>query len=324
MQLEELEVRLERLRALYEQYFLGLEKVEPSVARKDVDRRIWLLKREQIRNTARRFKLQTVIQRYNTFQQYWQRICREIENGTYRRHLVRAERILKGTELLTIAARRRAGRPRPSEQPAPESAPPEEAERLPNERPESVPEGRPSFEAPPEELDIDMAFFEHALLKPGQPPRPAPPRASAQGDAGAPPAAPRSTEQARPPPRRPPPRAPRTSAPQQARPPAAAAQQPSEPKAPAAVPAGAPAASAAKSLGTKPVPVLSEQRVRELHERLIDVKKKNNERGNVSLDNLARSLRETETKLRQKHGNRRIDFDVIVKNGRVVLKPIVR
>ena len=34
-QLEELEIRVERLRALYEQYFLGIEKVEPAVPRKD-------------------------------------------------------------------------------------------------------------------------------------------------------------------------------------------------------------------------------------------------------------------------------------------------
>ena len=67
--LEELENRLDRLRALYEQYFLGIEKIEPSVQRKDVDRRFWMLRREQIRNTARRFRLQTITQRYNTFQQ---------------------------------------------------------------------------------------------------------------------------------------------------------------------------------------------------------------------------------------------------------------
>ena len=51
-QLEELEIRVERLRALYEQYFLGIEKIEPAVPRKDVDRRIWVLRRTQIRNTA--------------------------------------------------------------------------------------------------------------------------------------------------------------------------------------------------------------------------------------------------------------------------------
>ena len=107
--IEELEVRLERLRALYEQYFLGIEKIEPSVARKDVDRRIWALRREQIRNTGRRFRLNNVILRYNTFQQYWTRTCRQIENGTYHRHLLRAQKTVGDTGALTIAARKRFG-----------------------------------------------------------------------------------------------------------------------------------------------------------------------------------------------------------------------
>ncbi len=88
----ELENRLERLRALYEQYFMGIERIEPQVVRKDVDRRFWLLRKEKVRNTAKRFKLQTLVQRYNTLQQYWGRICREIELGTYKRHKLRAER----------------------------------------------------------------------------------------------------------------------------------------------------------------------------------------------------------------------------------------
>jgi hypothetical protein len=107
--LEELETRVERLRALYEQYFLGIEKIPPHVAHKDVDRRLYTLRREQIRNTAKRFKLQTVIQRYNTFQQYWMRIMREIENGTYRRHVLRAERTIGVANLLTSAERKRLG-----------------------------------------------------------------------------------------------------------------------------------------------------------------------------------------------------------------------
>src|SRR5690349_12589674 len=89
---------------------MGLEKIEPAVARKDVDRRIYVLRREKIRNTGKRFKLQTIIQRYNTFQQYWQRICREIENGTYKRHLLRAERQMSPEMQLTIAAKRRFGK----------------------------------------------------------------------------------------------------------------------------------------------------------------------------------------------------------------------
>ncbi|HEX7451235.1 MAG TPA: hypothetical protein VF294_03080, partial [Polyangiaceae bacterium] len=120
--LEELENRLERLRALYEQYFMGIERIEPAIPRKDVDRRIYVLRREKIRNTAKRFKLQTIISRYNTFQQYWQRICREIEAGTYKRHVIRAERIAPG-QMLTIAARKRLGRAA-LEAALPESTPP--------------------------------------------------------------------------------------------------------------------------------------------------------------------------------------------------------
>lgn len=107
--LSELETRLERVRALYEQFFMGIEKVPPEVLRKDVDRRIYILRREQIRNTAKRFKLQTLIQRYNTFQQYWTRVCREIEEGTYRRHVERARRRMSEREALTVAAKRRGG-----------------------------------------------------------------------------------------------------------------------------------------------------------------------------------------------------------------------
>jgi hypothetical protein len=137
--LDELEVRLERLRALYEQYFLGIEKIEPTIPRKDVDRRIYVLRREKIRNTGRRFKLQTIIQRYNTFQQYWQRICREIENGTYRRHLQRAERNMGPSELLTVASRRRFGRNRDAAEAedaanAAESAPARSASGPPSQR----------------------------------------------------------------------------------------------------------------------------------------------------------------------------------------------
>src|SRR3954471_18485889 len=88
---------------------MGIERIEPAIPRKDIDRRIYVLRREKIRNTAKRFKLQTIISRYNTFQQYWQRICREIEQGTYKRHVIRAERIAPG-QILTIAARKRLGK----------------------------------------------------------------------------------------------------------------------------------------------------------------------------------------------------------------------
>jgi hypothetical protein len=102
----DLENRVERLRSLYEQYFMGIERIEPLTARKDVDRRLWALRREQIRNTGLRFKLETTVQRYNTYQQYWMRIVREIEAGTYQRDLGRAAQRF-GDNAVTGFARRR-------------------------------------------------------------------------------------------------------------------------------------------------------------------------------------------------------------------------
>jgi hypothetical protein len=313
-QLEELEVRLERLRALYEQYFLGFEKIMPAVARKDVDRRIWTLRHEHIRNTARRFKLQTLVQRYNTYQQYWQRICREIEQGTYKRHLVRAERITKSSDLLTIAARRRAGafRKAVGDEAMSDSVPPESqappASELPEAAASSVPAPPTTAERPKrplfDELELD-GFLGHALAQPDQPKAPA---ASGNGTRARPPPPPRPLR-----PRAEVSPAPLEDSPKRDNPVSGVAARPAlERKAakPAKSPAGAP---------------LSDERLRELHAQLIDRKVQNNERGNVSLDKLAKSLRDAESQLREKHGSRRrIDFDVIVKNGKVVLKPIVR
>jgi len=87
----ELEERVDRLRVLYEQYFLGFEKLEPTVPRKDVDRRFAVLRKENIRNTALRFRFNVVWQKYNTYSMHWTRICRQIEEGTFKRHVKKAQ-----------------------------------------------------------------------------------------------------------------------------------------------------------------------------------------------------------------------------------------
>ncbi len=107
-ELEELESRLERLRALYEQYFLGLEKLEPTVLRKEVDRKMWVLRREKIRNTGLRFKFQGLVQRYNTYQQYWTRVVREIEAGTYRRDILKVAQRFGDKDAITLLGKKRA------------------------------------------------------------------------------------------------------------------------------------------------------------------------------------------------------------------------
>src|SRR5258708_12979929 len=93
---------------------MGIEKLEPTVPRKEVDRRVHVLRKEQIRNTALRFRFHMILQRYNTFQSHWQRICREIENGTYKRHALRADRRFGRT----------GSAPAPAAEPPQVSAPP--------------------------------------------------------------------------------------------------------------------------------------------------------------------------------------------------------
>src|SRR5690606_86997 len=89
---------MERVRSLYEQYFMGIERLEPTIPRKDVERRIQALRKIRFQNTAKRFKFQTLVQRYNSLQQYWNRTCRDIENGTYKRHVQKAERRFGNTK----------------------------------------------------------------------------------------------------------------------------------------------------------------------------------------------------------------------------------
>ena len=65
-EVEELELKVERLKALYQQFFMGIEKIPPDVLKKEVDRSIWRLRREQLRGTRLLFKFQQIVQRYNT------------------------------------------------------------------------------------------------------------------------------------------------------------------------------------------------------------------------------------------------------------------
>lgn len=163
--LNDLEQRVERLRALYEQYFMGIEKIEPTVPRKEVERRFWTLRRAQIRNTAMRFKLNTINQRYNTYQQYWQRCLREIEAGTYRRHVAKAEKRF-GAEALTIAARKRLTKKQQEDV---------EKKREAEEKAQRALEQMPDIDVFDVEVDVDMSDVEgDELFAPARSPARAP------------------------------------------------------------------------------------------------------------------------------------------------------
>ncbi len=297
----ELELAVDRVRSLYEQYFMGIEKLEPTVPRKDVDRRIHLLRKEQIRNTAQRFRFQMIIQRYNTYQTHWQRICREIENGTYKRHVIRAQqRFGEGT-----AAQRRRDSVRA---PAPEALAGDLAAELAELEREFAPARRA------EEVDLlDIELVEER-------PRPVAPAPRA---AGAPPPPPRASQPgplwrktAVAPPAGPPP-APR--------PDPARSIPPNRPPLPA-TPAKILAAPPARPDPPPPAAAgeLPDARVRAIYAQYVDAKRRQNEStAAITYDAVAKSLRDSSAKLRQKHG-KAVDFEVAIKDGKAILKPVLK
>jgi hypothetical protein len=111
----EIERKLDRLRGLYESFFMGIERTPPNVARRDTNRLILEMQQEPVGNASLRFRFQSILQRWVLMTAYWNRTLREIESGTYRRDVARAQRHLaeKGralTEQEAIAIGIPAGR----------------------------------------------------------------------------------------------------------------------------------------------------------------------------------------------------------------------
>lgn len=323
----DLETRIDRLRALYDQYFMGIERLEPMVARKDVERKVQLLRREQIRNTAVRFRFQMLLQRYGTFQQYWHRINRQIEAGTFRRHLLRAKSML---------ATPGAGH--------------------------TIPAARGSFDDMGAELEVDVDFHDEESLHTWSPPAgvpavddhptdpefraadpvdaddswseaetrvradriPMPPTPPPAPPTPPPPSLTRTTlrskverpaiTQAPAPPKResPPPSIPRPAVPP---PPAMTLKTGQNPS---VVP------GTARSPTELPKPALSQDRLRALYGQLVDAKRRMQEStATLTFDGLAKNLEESSAKLRAKHG-RDVDFEVAIRDGKAIIKPVLK
>jgi hypothetical protein len=69
---------------------------------------------------------------------------------------------------------------------------------------------------------------------------------------------------------------------------------------------------------------LSDDRLRQLYSQYVQTKRSQNEStASLSYDEMARSLRESSAKLREKHG-KAVDFEVAVKEGKTVLRPVVK
>ena len=287
IRLSDAEVQLSRIKHLYEQWFQGIERIEPQIPRKQFDRALYELRKVTPRNTALRFRFQTLIQRYTTLQTYWRRIGRQIEEGTYRRDLLRARR------------RREAARAEREEEKRRRSSSPLELD--------------PDVDVNMDELIADASDRMDELLKAPEPsskaetldvdqPEATPPNESA------PRAMPATAPQSEP-------ATARFGKPQSRRP-----TQKREKSTPAITPSRrAPPAIAARSKGP------GDARMRQIYDSYVDAKRRNNERTDkIDYESVAKSLRKMVPKLDRKHKGKRIDFKVVVKDGKVGIKPVVK
>ncbi len=279
--LADAEVQLSRIKHLYEQWFQGIERIEPQIARKQMERTIHLLRKEQPRNTALRFRFQTLIQRYTTLQTYWRRIGRQIEEGTYRRDLLRARRRRDAAR-----AEREANRNRRSSSPL-ELDPSQDmdVDQLIEQASDRMDEllKAPTPGSNTKSLDLDESNAARVS------------RPTSSPDAGAP-----SATFAKPQSNRPQPTRPRPN--------------------PAVTPARKPA---------PPIPSRAQgpgdARMRQIYESYVEAKRRNNERTDkVDYETVAKSLKKMVPKLDRKHKGKRIDFTVVVKDGKVGIKPVVK
>jgi hypothetical protein len=374
-ELDELETKGEQLRALYEQYFMGLERHEPAVLRRDVERRIKLLRREQIRNTAQRFKFNVLVQRYNTMQQHWARVVREIENGTYRRDVLRAAARFGDGVLGALAKKKKAkelagaaAKPEPSPAPEEESYELDADDLIEDETEEASVAPPVAAKADPVKPRLVGGLSALAVsglgakkVEPTPPPARSAPKAdptkSAPEDVkrkvaelaaqfSARRASPQQASQAlregtlasqalreatlASPPNAPsPPTPPAVSGfgvldipfgPEPAPETPSTGADATGPRAPVrAVPAPKPAAPIRADAE------LGDQRIRQIYAKYVETKRATQEStAGVTFEKLAASLRAQADKLKSTHPDKSIDYEVVVKDGKTHLKPVLR
>ena len=90
--LGEMEKKLDRLRSMYESYFMGMDRTPPNTPRRDMNRMMLEMQQVVIGNSSLRFRFQSLSQRWVLQSTYWNRTMREIEAGTFRRDLARTQR----------------------------------------------------------------------------------------------------------------------------------------------------------------------------------------------------------------------------------------
>ena len=339
--LDELEKKVERLKTLYEQYFMGIERMEPGTARKEVSRKMLELTQMNIRNTAQRYRFNALNQKWGVYTTYWNRTLRAIENGTYIRSVSKVARdsLRKGLEvpeevLRAMPERMRDAilmqRAKVAEKAAREEARKGgasalEARKLGKAAGEAARHlgpaaARPAPAAAGDDLDLDKMFSDMTSeaqederdrtnpsltmpegLRP-PPPAPAPP-AQERDDGAFDTAHPRVVRRAATPPPAPAPRA----------------APPSIPP-PAHAPRPAPGPPAARAGGTLP-PGMDERATQDLYRRYVQAKKLMGEDTSaLKYEHIVSTINKQAPKIMEQHKASGVEFAVVIKENKVILK----
>lgn len=89
---DQLEAELAELRAAYEQHFLGNERLAPLKKHEAFKKQYDKLKGSMVRQTAAKFRIESIGQKLLTYARLWERTLKEIEAGTYKREIARLKR----------------------------------------------------------------------------------------------------------------------------------------------------------------------------------------------------------------------------------------
>lgn len=89
-ELQQLDQQMKQLKLDYEQYFLGSRPREPRQLRDQVDKQVQRRIGTAIRNTALRFRFNSMNSRFQALKRQWDHTLRQIESGTYERHVFKA------------------------------------------------------------------------------------------------------------------------------------------------------------------------------------------------------------------------------------------
>ncbi|MDD2943234.1 MAG: hypothetical protein PHC51_09750 [bacterium] len=90
-ELDIFERKLGELRVLYEQHFVDVLPFPPDEQHKEIKRMIRNLLHAPFKNSANKFRMRTLLSRYQTYSTYWERVNKQREEGTYVKDQFKAE-----------------------------------------------------------------------------------------------------------------------------------------------------------------------------------------------------------------------------------------